>query len=173
MLTIAMIQRGILNEPTSPMDPPHADQRPSAPAFPPAMSLRDLQPSFAAVRAFSIVPRTVCSSRMKSSSLGSICERTWRPPSVRYSQPHTPPATAPISVASNTRDRSSTSPLPVLTRCEHTFHDRLAGSSFKLNATDERMRASSCGRGPARAGLPAVLDLVFLHLAVEGRTIQA
>src|SRR5207249_1765730 len=82
-------------------------QRPCAP---PVISLTDRQPSLAAVRAFSTVPRTFAISRMKPSSFGSIWTRTRAPCSVRYNQPQTPPATAPSMVASNTRDRSSTSP---------------------------------------------------------------
>src|SRR6266566_255677 len=74
------------------------------------MSLRDRQLSLAAVRAFSTVPRTFASSRVKSSSFGSIWTRIRAPLWVRYNQPHSPPATAPSMVASNTRDRSSTSP---------------------------------------------------------------
>ena len=39
----------------------------------PVISLNERQPSLAAVRAFSTVPRTRVSSLMKSSSFGSIC----------------------------------------------------------------------------------------------------
>src|SRR4051812_31124027 len=49
---------------------PYADQRPGAAL--PAISLIERQPSFAADLALSTVPRTFDSSRMKSSSLGSI-----------------------------------------------------------------------------------------------------
>src|SRR5258707_11425365 len=73
------------------------------------MSLRARQPSLAAVCAFATVRRTFESSRVKSSSFGSIWLRIRAPFSVRYKQPQTPPTTAPRMVASNTRDRSSTS----------------------------------------------------------------
>jgi hypothetical protein len=55
---------------STPIAASYADHRP--PCVPPAMSLSDLHPSSAAVRAFSTVLRTREISPMKSSNLGSI-----------------------------------------------------------------------------------------------------
>src|SRR5258708_7481968 len=156
------------------------------------MSLRDRQLSLAAVRAFSTVPRTFASSRTKSSSFGSIWARMRAPPWVRYNQPHPPPATAPSTVASNTRDRSSTSPSladpaprtrararsPLMYQGTCHGTDELDWEMFRCGNVEiykfPHFHISKLSaRRTAGARLAAVLDLVLLHLAVERGTVEA